>query len=400
MIAKKLEEHYRDMQDMEFTIEDGKLYMLQTRNGKRTAHAALKIAVDMVKEGKLTKEEAILKVEPKQLDQLLHPIFNAEEVGKEKPIAVGLAASPGAASGKIYFNIDDVITAFENGEDAILVRLETSPEDIEGMQKAKGVLTIRGGMTSHAAVVARGMGRCCICGCEDITIDEVAKTLKTKDGITFHEGDEISLDGTTGFVYGKKIAMEDQKIAGDFKTFMKWADEVRTLGVKANADTPKDALEARNFGAEGIGLCRTEHMFFEPDRIFNFQKMIVADTLEKRKEALEKILPYQQNDFEKLFEVMDGYPVIIRYLDPPLHEFLPKTEEEISLLSKSLKITKKSLRERIASLKEQNPMMGHRGCRLLITYPEIARMQTTAVIKAAIQAKKKNINVSPEIMIP
>lgn len=399
-IAKILEQHYRDMQDMEFTIEKGKLYMLQTRNGKRTATAAIKIAVDLVKEHMISKEEALLKVEPKQLEQLLHPNFDMEDLKSAKAIATGLAASPGAGTGKIYFDAKDISLAKKRGEDTILVRLETSPEDIQGMNDANGILTIRGGMTSHAAVVARGMGRCCICGCGDININEELKTITTKDGQTFKEGDYISLDGTTGIVYGKQIKTVDPEISGDFETFMSWADEVRKLKIRANADTPKDALQAYKFGAEGIGLCRTEHMFFEKERIFNFRKMICADNLESREEALENILPYQRSDFEGLFRTMKSLPVVIRYLDPPLHEFLPHTDEEITMLAKSLNMSFEALKNRVTSLKEFNPMMGHRGCRLAVTYPEIARMQTRAVIEAAINVKKEGINVTPEIMIP
>ena len=399
-IAKILEQHYRDMQDMEFTIEKGKLYMLQTRNGKRTATAAIKIAVDLVKEHMISKEEALLKVEPKQLEQLLHPNFDMEDLKSAKAIATGLAASPGAGTGKIYFDAKDISLAKKRGEDTILVRLETSPEDIQGMNDANGILTIRGGMTSHAAVVARGMGRCCICGCGDININEELKTITTKDGQTFREGDYISLDGTTGIVYGKQIKTVDPEISGDFETFMSWADEVRKLKIRANADTPKDAFQAYKFGAEGIGLCRTEHMFFEKERIFNFRKMICADNIESREEALENILPYQRSDFEGLFRTMKSLPVVIRYLDPPLHEFLPHTDEEITMLAKSLNMSFEALKNRVTSLKEFNPMMGHRGCRLAITYPEIARMQTRAVIEAAINVKKEGINVTPEIMIP
>ena len=399
-IAKILEQHYRDMQDMEFTIEKGKLYMLQTRNGKRTATAAIKIAVDLVKEHMISKEEALLKVEPKQLEQLLHPNFDMEDLKSAKAIATGLAASPGAGTGKIYFDAKDISLAKKRGEDTILVRLETSPEDIQGMNDANGILTIRGGMTSHAAVVARGMGRCCICGCGDININEELKTITTKDGQTFKEGDYISLDGTTGIVYGKQIKTVDPEISGDFETFMSWADEVRKLKIRANADTPKDAFQAYKFGAEGIGLCRTEHMFFDKERIFNFRKMICADNIESREEALENILPYQRSDFEGLFRTMKSLPVVIRYLDPPLHEFLPHTDEEITMLAKSLNISFEALKNRVTSLKEFNPMMGHRGCRLAVTYPEIARMQTRAVIEAAINVKKEGINVTPEIMIP
>lgn len=399
-IAKKLEQHYRDMQDMEFTIENGKLYMLQTRNGKRTAQAALKIAVDMVKEGLISKEEALMKVEPKQLDQLLHKNFDPEDLKKAEIITTGLAASPGAGTGRIYFNATDVSNARKRGEETLLIRLETSPEDIQGMNDANGILTVRGGMTSHAAVVARGMGRCCVSGCGELEIDEENKTIKTKSGLVFKEGDYLSIDGSTGNVYGREIKTVEPSISGDFETFMNWADSTRKLEVRANADTKEDAIQARKFGAEGIGLCRTEHMFFKKERIFSFRKMIVADTLEKREAALKEILPYQREDFEALFEAMGEYPVIIRYLDPPLHEFLPHTDEEIEELASSLEISFEQLKQRIDSLKEFNPMMGHRGCRLAITYPEIAQMQTRAVIEAAINVSKKGFNVVPEIMIP
>ena len=399
-IAKTLENHYKDMQDMEFTIENGKLFMLQTRNGKRTAPAALKIAVDLVNEGMITKEEALLKVEPKQLDQLLHPTFDNDSLKKSIPIAKGLAASPGAGTGRIYFTASDVSEAKKRGEETLLVRLETSPEDIQGMNDANGVLTVRGGMTSHAAVVARGMGRCCVSGCGELIIDEENKTLKTKDGKVFKEGDYLSIDGSTGNVYGEEIKTVEATISGDFETFMSWADSTRRLKVRTNADTPKDAIQARKFGAEGIGLCRTEHMFFETDRIFNFRRMILADSLEQREEALDKILPYQRGDFEKLFETMEGDPVVIRYLDPPLHEFLPHTKEEMKPLAESLNMSLETIQNRIDALKEFNPMMGHRGCRLAITYPEIAKMQTRAVIEAAINVNKKGMNITPEIMIP
>ena len=400
-ICNILENHYKDMQDMEFTIEDGKLFMLQTRNGKRTATAALKIAVDMVEEGMITKEEALLKVDPKQLDQLLHPMFDQDSLNNAKCVAEGLAASPGAATGKIAFTAEDVIRMHKDGEkDIILVRLETSPEDIEGMNLAHGVLTLRGGMTSHAAVVARGMGTCCVSGCGDLVIDEEKKTLALKDGRILKEGDYISLDGSTGKVYAEQIKTVDASITGNFETFMEWADEYRTLEVRTNADTPRDAMQAKKFGAEGIGLCRTEHMFFEEERIFNFRKMITATDVENREKALEAILPYQRDDFEGLFRAMDDKCVIIRFLDPPLHEFLPKTEEEMKPLAESLGITYETLKNRVDSLKEFNPMMGHRGCRLAITYPEIAKMQTRAVIEAAINVKKEGIEVHPEIMIP
>ena len=400
VIAKKLENHYKDMQDMEFTIENGKLFMLQTRNGKRTAEAAIKIAVDMVNEGLITKEDALLKVEPNQLDQLLHPKFDVDALNNSKVIAKGLAASPGAGAGKIYFNSLDCENAKARGEETLLVRLETSPEDIKGMTSANGILTVRGGMTSHAAVVARGMGKCCVSGCSDLIIDEENKTLTTKEGLIFKEGDYLSIDGATGLVYGENIKTVEPDISGNFEIFMSWADSVRTLGVRANADTPRDAMVAKKFGAEGIGLCRTEHMFFDKERIFNFRKMIAAENLEQRNSALEEILPYQRADFEALFEVMDGNPVIIRYLDPPLHEFLPHTDEEISELANSLGTTFESLKKRVVSLKEFNPMMGHRGCRLSVTYPEITKMQTRAVIEAAINVLKKGIKVTPEIMIP
>ena len=400
-ICKILEDHYRDMQDMEFTIEDGKLFMLQTRNGKRTAKAALKIAVDLVNEGMISKEEALLKIEPKQLDQLLHPNFDDASLKAAKVIATGLAASPGAATGKLCFTAEDVIKMHEAGEkDLILARLETSPEDIEGMNLAHGILTVRGGMTSHAAVVARGMGTCCVSGCGDIIVDEENKTLKLKDGTTFKAGDYISLDGSTGNVYGEQIKTVEPEISGNFETIMEWADATRKLKIRTNADTPRDALQARKFGAEGIGLCRTEHMFFEEERIFNFRRMITATTLEAREEALEKILPYQRDDFEGLFRAMDGYTVTIRFLDPPLHEFLPHTDEEIKPLAESLGMTFEALKNRVESLKEFNPMMGHRGCRLAITYPEIAKMQTRAVIEAAINVQNEGKTVIPEIMIP
>ncbi len=399
-IAQKLEDHYNDMQDMEFTIENGKLFILQTRNGKRTAIAAVKIAVDLVSEGKISKEDAVLMVDPKQLDALLHPTFTNESLQKGKVIGKGLAASPGAGTGKIYFTASDVIKAKKAGIDTILVRLETSPEDIEGMNSSKGVLTIRGGMTSHAAVVARGMGICCVSGVDSFTLDEEKKILKTNEGLELKEGDYISIDGSTGNVYAGKLEMQEATISGDFETFMSWADNMRKLKIRTNADTPKDAKQARDFGAEGIGLCRTEHMFFDKERIFNFRKMICATTLEDRKKALEKILPYQRSDFEQIFEVMAPYPVVIRYLDPPLHEFLPKTDLEIEELAQDLGKSIDELKNIIDSLKEFNPMMGHRGCRLAVTYPEIAQMQTRAVIEAAINVAKKGVKITPEIMIP
>ena len=400
-ICEILENHYRDMQDMEFTIENGKLFMLQTRNGKRTAKAALKIAVDLVNEGMISKEEAILRVEPKGLDQLLHPSFNKEALNKAEAVCTGLAASPGAATGKLYFTAESVMEAYNNGEkDLILARLETSPEDIEGMNLAHGILTVRGGMTSHAAVVARGMGTACVSGCSSLVIDEENKKLILPNGKELTEGDYISLDGSTGKVYDRKIVTEEASISGDFEVFMSWADSIRRLKVRANADTPKDALVARKFGAEGIGLCRTEHMFFEQTRIFNFRKMITADTVEKREEALKLILPYQRDDFAGLFRAMSGYGVTIRLLDPPLHEFLPHTDEEIKELADSLGISFESLKNRVQGLKEFNPMMGHRGCRLDVTYPEIARMQTRAIIEAALEVMNEGTIVKPEIMIP
>ena len=400
-ICEILENQYRDMQDMEFTIENGKLFMLQTRNGKRTAKAALKIAVDLVNEGMISKEEAILRVEPKSLDQLLHPSFNKEALNEAEAVCTGLAASPGAATGKLYFTAESVMKAYNNGEkDLILARLETSPEDIEGMNLAHGILTVRGGMTSHAAVVARGMGTACVSGCSSLVIDEENKKLILPNGKELTEGDYISLDGSTGKVYDREIVTEEASISGDFEVFMSWADSIRRLKVRTNADTPKDALVARKFGAEGIGLCRTEHMFFEQTRIFNFRKMITADTVEKREEALKLILPYQRDDFAGLFRAMSGYGVTIRLLDPPLHEFLPHTDEEIKELADSLGISFESLKNRVQGLKEFNPMMGHRGCRLDVTYPEIARMQTRAIIEAALEVMNEGIIVKPEIMIP
>ncbi len=400
-IAKTLEDHYRDMQDMEFTIERGKLYMLQTRNGKRTAAAALKIAVDLVAEGKLSKEEALLKVEPKQLDALLHPTFDAKALAAANPIARGLAASPGAACGKIYFTAEDAVAAAEAGEKVVLVRLETSPEDIEGMYASEGILTARGGMTSHAAVVARGMGTCCVSGCGDIMIVEKTKTMSTPDGKVYREGDYISLDGTTGNVYGQAIATKPAELTGDFGTIMEWADEVRTLKVRTNADTPKDAAQAIHFGAEGIGLCRTEHMFFNEDRIPAMREMIVSKTAEQRIRALAKLLPMQKQDFKGIYEAMGALPVTIRLLDPPLHEFLPQEEEDIKALAKEMIIPVDELRLTIASLHEFNPMMGHRGCRLAVSYPEIAEMQARAIMEAAIEvSKEKSLDIVPEIMIP
>ena len=400
-IAKTLEDHYCDMQDMEFTIERGKLFMLQTRNGKRTAQAALKIAVDLVHEGMLTKEEAILKVEPKQLDSLLHPNFEAKALKDAKPIAKGLPASPGAATGKIYFTADDAAKAFGNGEkQIILVRLETSPEDIEGMHVSQGILTARGGMTSHAAVVARGMGRCCVAGCGDVKISEENKTFTDKAGKVYKEEDWFSLDGSTGNVYSGQLPTTAPEMTGDFGTFMSWADELRTLKVRTNADTPADAAQAYQFGAEGIGLCRTEHMFFDSDRIKSMREMIVARTEVQRRKALGKLLPMQREDFEGLFREMKDFPVTIRYLDPPLHEFLPQDDEEIQALAKEMDMTFEDLKALVVSLHEFNPMLGHRGCRLAVSYPEIAEMQTRAVIEAAINVNKKGMNVTPEIMIP
>jgi len=400
-IAAKLENHYRDMQDMEFTIERGKLFMLQTRNGKRTAQAALKIAVDLVNEGMLSKEEAIHKVDPKQLDSLLHPNFEAKSLKAAKPIAKGLPASPGAATGKVYFTAEDAVNAYESGEKlVVLVRLETSPEDIEGMHVSQGILTARGGMTSHAAVVARGMGTCCVAGCGEIKIKEEEKIFVDKDGNIYKEGDWISLDGSTGNVYAGKLPTVDPELTGDFGTFMQWADELRTLKVRTNADTPADAAQALKFGAEGIGLCRTEHMFFEGARIKAMREMIVARTEDQRRKALDKLLPMQRGDFEGLFREMKGYPVTIRYLDPPLHEFLPQEDEDIDLLAKEMGMSFDELKAIVASLHEFNPMMGHRGCRLAVSYPEIAEMQTRAVIEAAINVNREGMNVVPEIMIP
>ncbi|XOQ47996.1 MAG: pyruvate, phosphate dikinase [Eubacteriales bacterium] len=400
-IADKLEKHYKDMQDMEFTIENGKLYMLQTRNGKRTAAAALKIAVDLVDEGMIDEEEAVLRVEPKQLDALLHPQFDAEALKKAKAIGKGLAASPGAACGKVIFSAEDAKEWHERGEKVVLVRLETSPEDIEGMAVAEGILTVRGGMTSHAAVVARGMGTCCVSGCGEIVVDYDAKKF-TLAGQTIKEGDYISIDGSTGNIYAEAIPTVAASISGDFGRFMKWADSVRRLEVYTNADTPRDAKQGKDFGAQGIGLCRTEHMFFEGQRIKAMREMIVAKTTEEREKALARILPYQQGDFEGIYEVMEGRPVIIRFLDPPLHEFLPTKEEDIKEIAGELNITVADLKNVIASLHEFNPMMGHRGCRLAVSYPEIAKMQTAAVINAAIAVNKKHpeFKTEPRIMIP
>ena len=401
-IAQKLEYHYRDMQDMEFTIEDKKLYMLQTRNGKRTAAAALKIACDLVDEGMISEEEAVCMIDPKSLDSLLHPTFPKEELDRVAPIGHGLAASPGAAAGQVVFTADDVVEWVEKGHKVILVRLETSPEDIEGMHFARGILTVRGGMTSHAAVVARGMGTCCVSGCGDIVVDYENKKFSLA-GKDYHEGDWISLDGSTGSIYGEAIpTVPADPGSGYFGRLMGWADKYRQLMVYTNADTPRDAKQGRAFGAQGIGLCRTEHMFFEETRIKAMREMIVADNTEDRKKALAKIMPYQQGDFEGLYEAMEGCPVVIRFLDPPLHEFLPTKEEDIAEIAKEMNITVERLHEVIASLHEFNPMMGHRGCRLAVSYPEIAEMQTTAVINAAINVQKKHPDwkMVPEIMIP
>jgi len=399
-IANTLENHYRDMQDMEFTIERGKLYMLQTRNGKRTAAAAVKIAVDLVAEGLITKEEALLKVDPRSLDSLLHPTFRPDALKAAKPIAKGLPASPGAAAGSVYFTAEAAKAAAEKGEKVILVREETSPEDIEGMYAAEGILTARGGMTSHAAVVARGIGTCCVAGCSEAHVNEKAKTL-TVNGKTYKEGDMISLDGSTGYVYEGIIPTQEPDVAGDFGTLMSWADEIRVLNVRTNADSPKDAKQAVHFGAEGIGLCRTEHMFFEADRIPAFRKMIVATNEADRRKALETILPMQKEDFKGIYEAMEGRPVTIRLLDPPLHEFLPHEDKDIKNLADELGMSFDELKSVVVSLKELNPMLGHRGCRLAVTYPEIAEMQTRAIIEAAVEVKKeKGYDIVPEIMIP
>ena len=400
-IASTLENHYRDMQDMEYTIEGGKLYMLQTRDGKRTASAALKIAVDLVKEGKLTKEEAILKVGPAQLDSLLHPQFEASALKAAKPITKGLPASPGAAAGAIVFTAEEAVQQNEQGKKVVLCRQETSPEDIEGMHASEGVLTARGGMTSHAAVVARGMGTCCVAGCSEMTIDEEKKTITLTNGMVLKEGDYISLDGSTGNVYAGLIETVAASVTGDFATVMGWADELRTLKVKTNADTPEDTRQAVAFGAEGIGLCRTEHMFFAEDRISAMREMIVSKTVEQRENALAKILPMQRSDFEAMYKELQGRPATIRFLDPPLHEFLPTAEEDIKALSEEMDIPYDELVNTISSLHEFNPMMGHRGCRLAVTYPEIAAMQTRAVIEAAANVRAEcGYDIVPEIMIP
>ncbi len=399
--ADRLEKHYKDMQDMEFTIEHGKLYMLQTRNGKRTAQAALKIAVDLVAEGMIDEKEAVLRVEPDQLNQLLHPNFDQKKLKSAKPVAKGLPASPGAATGKVVFTAQKAQELANDGEkELVLVRLETSPEDIEGMVVCKGILTVRGGMTSHAAVVARGMGTCCVAGCGELSVNEEEKVFYTKDGTSYHEGDYISLDGSTGNVYGEKIDTVEASVSGDFAKLMSWADSIRRLDVRTNADNPRDAKKAREFGAQGIGLCRTEHMFFETDRIAAIREMIVSKTSEQREIALNKILPMQRSDFEGLYKVMSGYPVVIRLLDPPLHEFLPHDDEEISALAKDMNMSFDELKSIVVNLHEFNPMMGHRGCRLSITYPEIAVMQTKAIIQAAINVKKEGYKVKPEIMVP
>ena len=400
-VCKILEDHYRDMQDMEFTVEAGKLYMLQTRNGKRTAQAALKIACDLVDEGVRTPEEAVLMIDPRNLDTLLHPQFDAKALKAAVPVGRGLGASPGAACGQIVFTADDAEAWKAAGKKVILVRLETSPEDITGMKAAQGILTVRGGMTSHAAVVARGMGTCCVSGCGDIFMDEENKKF-TLSGKTYHEGDYISIDGSTGNIYDGIIPTVDAQIAGEFGRIMAWADQFRKLQVRTNADTPRDAKKARELGAEGIGLCRTEHMFFDPERIAAFREMICSDTVEERETALAKILPYQQADFEELYEALEGAPVTIRFLDPPLHEFVPTEEKDIEALAKAQGKPVQRIKEIIASLHEFNPMMGHRGCRLAVTYPEIAAMQTRAIIRAALNVQKKHPDWSivPEIMIP
>ncbi|MBQ2924907.1 MAG: pyruvate, phosphate dikinase, partial [Anaerotignum sp.] len=399
-IANKLENHYKDMQDMEFTIEEGKLFFLQTRNGKRTANAALRIAVEMVEEGLITTDEALMRVEPKQLDQLLHPAFDQAALKAAKAIGKGLPASPGAAAGKVYFTAEEAKAAAEAGDRVILVRLETSPEDIEGMAASQGILTVRGGMTSHAAVVARGMGTCCVSGCEEIKMNEEAKTF-TLGGQTFKEGDYISLDGSTGNIYGEDIPTVEAEITGNFETFMKWADAKRSLKVRTNADTPHDAQVAIDFGAEGIGLTRTEHMFFEADRIMKFRKMIMSDTVEEREAALAGIEPFQKEDFKGIYRAMKERPVTIRLLDPPLHEFMPNTDEEFAQLAEMTGKTVEELKIKARGLHELNPMMGHRGCRLAVSYPEIARMQAKAIMEAAVEvSEEEGINIVPEIMIP
>ncbi|MCI9110630.1 MAG: pyruvate, phosphate dikinase [Bacilli bacterium] len=398
-ISKILEKHYKDMQDMEFTAEKGKLYILQTRSGKRTTKSALTIAVDMVNEGLITKEDAIMRIEPEKLNELLHPIFDEKSLKDAITITKGLPASPGAVSGKIYFNVKDVVNAKKQGINPILVRNETSPEDIEGMNTAVGILTVRGGMTSHAAVVARGIGRCCVSGCHELIVNEETKTMMIK-GKVYREGDNISLDGSSGIVYEGLIKTSDINISGDFEIIMNWAKEIKKLDVRANAETKQDAIMAFKFGAEGLGLARTEHMFFEENKLFAIRKMIVARTKEERNKALKELMPIQRHDFEKIFRVSNGHKVTIRYLDPPLHEFLPKTEKDIDKLAALLNITEEELTENIKNLKEVNPMMGHRGCRLAITYPEIILMQTTAIIEAAIAVIKEGYQPYPELMIP
>lgn len=399
-IAGILENHYKDMQDMEFTVEDGKLFMLQTRNGKRTAEAAVKVAVDLVNEGKIDKETAIMRIAPEQIDQLLHPTFDAEELKKHTAIAKGLPASPGAACGEIVFSAEDAAVANEARRKVILVREETSPEDLAGMVAAEGILTARGGMTSHAAVVARGMGKCCVAGCHAITVYENEKCMEI-GGVKYKEGDVISINGTDGSVYVAEIATRAPELSGNFGTIMKWADEIRTIGVRTNADNPRDAKQALAFGAEGIGLCRTEHMFFEEERIPKIRRMILADTEEERREALAGLLPYQKGDFKGIYETMEGRPVTIRLLDPPLHEFLPKTEEDMKELSEQFNIPLERIKTKTIELHEFNPMLGHRGCRLAVTYPEIAEMQTEAIITAALEVKQETgIDIKPEIMVP
>ena len=400
-IANRLEDHYRDMQDMEFTIQEGKLFFLQTRNGKRTAQAAIQIACDLVDEGRITPEEAVLRIEAKSLDQLLHPTFDAEQLKKGEKIGQALPASPGAAAGKVYFTAEDAKNAHEqDGEKVILVRLETSPEDIEGMHAAEGILTVRGGMTSHAAVVARSMGTCCVSGCGEISIDEDAKVFSL-GGYTFHEGDEISLDGSTGFIYKGMIQTKEATVSGNFGRIMNWADGFRRLRIRTNADTPADTANAVRLGAEGIGLCRTEHMFFEPNRIPKIRKMILSDTLEQREQALQELLPFQKSDFKAMYEALKGRPMTVRYLDPPLHEFVPTDPADMEALAKDMGMTVEQVKQKCDDLHEFNPMMGHRGCRLAVTYPEIARMQTRAVMEAAIEvSREKGFSIEPEIMIP
>lgn len=398
-IADKLEHHYKDMQDLEFTIERGKLYILQTRNGKRTAHAALNVAVDLVDEGLISKEEAVLRVEPNALDQLLHPTFNKDDLDKAVAIAKGLAASPGAASGKIYFTAEDVKAAADNGEDCILVRQETSPEDIEGMVSAKGILTARGGMTSHAAVVARGMGKCCVAGASEVHVDERAKTMKVRD-LSLTEGDIISIDGSTGAIYKGEIKKENPKMTGNFGKYMEWVDETRNLKVRTNADNPRDAKQALEFGAEGIGLCRTEHMFFHEERLPAVREMILSSSVDQRQKALDKLLPFQEEDFYEIYKIMTGLPVTVRLLDPPLHEFLPSKKEEMEALAKDMNLSYDEIVSKVDDLHEINPMLGHRGCRLAVTYPEIYRMQARAIINAALRIKEEGDDIIPEIMIP